>query len=219
MSGVLKRREIMLRQSLAWAATSLQQFEWGVADSVYAFRRCILGRPAAPGRELSESQRRSFVRSETRHWGWIAGTLAALLSLQALGAHPGFDAVVQSVLHNGRDGQLPPNLSLVLGIGKGDAPLIVKQAVVRDGPKVRVFNVSVVNPKDIVILRTNEQERTTKAYLLSATGKLRTAVSYHAGEPTQQIPTAGAISESADEIKYWTSLGNKELDFGGRPHD
>ena len=80
--------------------------------------------------------------------------------------------------------------------------------MVRDGPNVRGLNVSVVNPKDIVILRTNEQERTTKAYPLSATGKLRIAVSYYAGEPTQQIPTAVAIAESADEIKYWTSLGN-----------
>jgi hypothetical protein len=170
------------------------------------------------GADKKPSQR-SFVRIETRQWGWIAGTLAALLSLQALGARPGLDAVAQSVLHNGRDGQLPPHLSLVLGIAKGDAPLIVKQAVLRDGPKVRVFNVSVVNPKDIVILRTNEQERTTKAYLLSATGELRLAVSYHAGEPTQQIPTAVAIAESAEEIKYWTSLGNKEIGVGGRPHD
>jgi hypothetical protein len=155
---------------------------------------------------LSESQQRSFVLIETRQWGWIAGTLAALLSLQALGANPGFDAIAQSVLHNGRDGQLPPNLSQVLGIGKG-APLVVKQAVVRDGAKVRVFNVSVVNPKDIVILRTNEQEGTTKAYLLSATGKLRLAVSYHAGDAPRQIPTAGAVAESADEVKYWTTLG------------
>ena len=168
---------------------------------------------------MSIPSRQSYMRIETRQSGWIAGTLAVLLSLPALGARPGLDAVAQSVLHNGRDGQLPPHLSLVLGIAKGDAPLIVKQAVLRDGPKVRVFSVSVVDPNDIVILRTNEQERTTKAYLFSATGKLRLAVSYHAGEATQQIPTAVAIAESADEIKYWTRLGNKEMAVGGRPHD
>lgn len=149
------------------------------------------------------------MRIETRLWGWIGGTLAALLSLQALADVPGFDAVARSVLQNGRDGQLPPHLSLVLGIGKGDAPLIVKEAVVRDGAKVRIFSVSVVNPKDIVTLLTDEQERTTKAYLLSATGKLRMAVYYRAGEPTQKIPTAAAIAESADEIRIWTSLGKK----------
>jgi hypothetical protein len=156
---------------------------------------------------------------EKRQWGWIAGTLAVLLSLQALGAGSGLDAVTQSVLHHGRDGQLPPHLSLVLGIAKADAPVFVKQAVLREGPNVRVFNVSLANPKDIVILRTNEQERTTKAYLLSATGKLRLAVSYHAGEPTQPIPTAIAIADSAAEINYWTSLGNKEMAVGGNPHD
>jgi hypothetical protein len=140
---------------------------------------------------------------------WIAGALATLLSFQALGAHPGFDEVVASVLRNGRDGQIPPHLSLVLGIGTGDAPLSAKQAVLREGPEVRVFNVSVANSKDIVILRTNEQEQTTKAYLLSATGKLRKSVFFHAGGPTQEIPSKEAIAAAADEIKYWTNSGHR----------
>jgi hypothetical protein len=141
--------------------------------------------------------------------GWIAGALAALLSLPALGAHPGFDEVVGSVLRNGHDGQIPPHLSLVLGIGTGDAPLSVKQAVLREGPEVRVFSVSVVDPKDIVILHTNEQEGTTKAYLLSAIGKLRMSVFFHAGGPTQQIPSKEAIAAAADEIKYWTNSARR----------
>ena len=143
---------------------------------------------------------------------WIVAALAALLSLQALGAHPGFNEVAGSVLHNGLDGQLPPHLSLVLGIGSGEAPLKVKQAVLREGPEVRVFNVSVVNPKDIVILRTNELQQTTKAYLLSTTGKLRMAVAFRAGEPTQQIPSADAKAAAADEVQFWSNLGQRAPD-------
>ena len=132
-----------------------------------------------------------------------------LLNPSAHSARPGLENLIDSVLRSGRDGQLPPHLSLVLGIGSGDAPLPVKQAVLRDGPEVRVFNVCVANHQDIVLLRTNELQQSTTAYLLSTAGKLRRAVSFRAGEQPLQTPVAKADAASAEEVKFWTDLGQR----------
>jgi hypothetical protein len=137
---------------------------------------------------------------------WVIGTLAMLFNVSAHGTGPGLDDLIASVLRNGRDGQLPPHLSLVLGLGSGDAPLEVKQAVLREGSEVRVFNVSVADHKNIVILRTNEQKHSTKAYLVTTNGKLRKAVSYEAGGEPHMTQKAAAGGAAADEIKFWTTL-------------
>jgi hypothetical protein len=141
------------------------------------------------------------------------GKVVFLASLFAMPAAPAvadsgaeFRDVVESVLQNGLAGELPPHLSLVLGAGSGEMPLKVKQAVLRTGTDVRVFSVCVINQKDIVILRTNEQARTTKAYLFSPNGKLRNAVFYQAGGVPRSTPAAQASAESAAEIKFWTGL-------------
>jgi NADPH-dependent glutamate synthase beta subunit-like oxidoreductase len=155
-----------------------------------------------------------FMRIDLRRAAWVAGVCAVLLiHAPAKGAHPALDAVIDSVLRNGRNGQLPPHLSLVLGIGAGDAPLDVKQAVIRTGPEVRVFNVCVANHKDIVILRTNEEQRTTRAYLFSTAGKLRKAVSFVAAGPPQLTPAPEAKAALADELTFWTEL-NLQPAFG-----
>jgi len=133
-----------------------------------------------------------------------------VVMLAGLSAHPAgsrLGVLIDSVLHQGLNAQLPPHLALVLGIGTGVEPLAVKQAVLRDWPEVRVFNVSAPNHKDIVILRTNEKERTTMAYLVSTTGKLRKAVFFHAEEQARQIPAAEANAALRDEIKFWMGLG------------
>jgi hypothetical protein len=70
-------------------------------------------------------------------------------------------ALAELVERRGLDAELPPNLSRVLGIGSG-RPVAVKQAVMRHGSEVRVFNVSVATPADLVILRTDEERGTTR---------------------------------------------------------
>jgi hypothetical protein len=150
----------------------------------------------------------SFVRTHVKG-AWIIGAFALLANVGAQGAGPALDGLIDSVLRSGRDGELPPHLSLVLGLASGDAPLAVKQAVLRDGSDVRVFNVCVANHKDIVILRTNEQERNTKAYLVSAKGNLRKAVSFEAGGQPQPIPAAQARAATAAEIQFWVGLGQR----------
>ena len=143
-----------------------------------------------------------------RKLGLGIAALAVLTCAPAAGAGVGLGGLVDAVLLKGLDGQLPPHLSLMLGIGKGNS-VAVKQAVLRAGPRVRVFNVSVANHQDIVILQTNEQTRTTEAYLVSSAGKLRTAVSYEAGGQPHVMPRSQALTAVTAEIKFWTHLGRR----------
>jgi hypothetical protein len=154
------------------------------------------------------------VRIDIRKAGWLFGILAISAHLSAQGDdHPvrgsgaaALAEIIDTVAHDGRDGQLPPHLSLVLGLGDGSSPLHVKQAVLRDGSGVRVFNVSSAERKDVVILHTDEKRQTTKAYLLSRGGDLRDAVSYRAGGQPQRMPASEANAGAAAEIKFWTQL-------------
>jgi hypothetical protein len=134
---------------------------------------------------------------------WSVALFVVLANPPAHAAPTGLGNLADTVLQKGLDAQLPPHLSLVLGIGTGDA-LAVKQAVLREGVEVRVFNVCVANPEDIVILRTNEQKRTTRAFLVSRGGKLRKAVTYEGGGPPRETPPAQAAAALAAELQFWT---------------
>ena len=162
------------------------------------------------------------MRIDIRKAGWLFGMLAISAHLAAQGSdHPvrgtgpaTLAEVIDTVARDGRDGQLPPHLSLVLGLGDGSAPLHVKQAVLREGSEVRVFNVSSADRKDVVILNTDEKHQSTKAYLLSRGGSLRDAVSYRAGEQPQRMPAAEAKAAAAAEIKFWTRLRQRSTAGG-----
>ena len=134
---------------------------------------------------------------------WAVTVLAVLANLPALAASSAFGNLADMVLHKGVDAQLPPHLSLVLGIGTGDA-IAVKQAVLREGAEVRTFNVSAANPGDIVLVRTNERDRTTTAFLVSKGAKLRKAIAFRYGEPPHLTPTAQATAAFAAEMQYWS---------------
>jgi hypothetical protein len=134
--------------------------------------------------------------------------LTLLISLPVLGGSGKFQDLADMVSHRGVDAQLPPHLSLVLGIGTGEA-LPVKQAVLREETVVRTFNVCVANPKDIVIVRTEEKERTSQAFLVSSGGKLRKAVAFREGGTAQPIPSANATAGLAAEVKFWSDRLNQ----------
>lgn len=144
------------------------------------------------------------MRVRARKIEWLIAVSILLVNPPAQGASRALDDLVAAVLRNGPDGRLPPHLSLVLGIGTGATPVAVKQAVLRERSEMRVFNVCVANHDDIVILRTDESEHNTKAFLLSRSGKLRSAVYYHAGEQPRRIPVTQAGAGAAAEVKFWT---------------
>ena len=140
---------------------------------------------------------------------WVAALIAALTLVQAEAAVPLLQPLIGAVLRNGPDSQLPAHLSLVLGISRVEQPVAVKQAVLREKSVVKTFLVSSVNHEDVVILSYDEESRSMRAYLTSASGALRKAVAYQAGAPAAVRAKADAAKDFNAEIHYWTSLARQ----------
>ena len=144
-------------------------------------------------------------RSGTR--SWLVIMVAVTTAVAALGAAThSLKPLIDAVLRNGPDSQLPAHLSVMLGVSPVEQTTAVKQAVVRDGATVRTFNVSVANHDDVVLMIYNEQTHSTKAYLSSPTGTLRKAVSYQAGAPATEQAAAAARGDFAKEVTFWVEF-------------
>jgi hypothetical protein len=143
--------------------------------------------------------------------------MAAAISTHA--ASGSLQGLVDTVLHEGSSSRLPPHLSVVLGISKEERETAVKQAVVRDGQTVKTFNVCTSKTSDVVIMSYNEQDRSTTAYLTSAAGALRKAVSYRAGAPAEDHPLRETRGDFAKEIKFWIDVERRQVGSrGALPH-
>jgi hypothetical protein len=139
-----------------------------------------------------------------RSWWIVAVAMAAMLS--AHGAAKSLAGLIDTVLTQGPESRLPAHLSVVLGISRAERETAVKQAVMRDGQTVRTFNVCAAKHDDVVLMRVNEQDHTTKAYLTTAAGVLRKAVSYQPGAPAIERSLAEARADFANEMKFWTEF-------------
>jgi hypothetical protein len=140
---------------------------------------------------------------------WIVIAFAVMAIQPSRAATPLLATLIDTVVRNGPDSQLPARLSVVLGISHVEQKTAVKQAVVRDGPTVRTFNVCTGSHDDVVILTYNEHSQATKAYLVSAAGRLRKAVDYQAGDAAHERSLADARSDFAAEIKFWTDFARQ----------
>jgi hypothetical protein len=144
---------------------------------------------------------------------WFAGTFLLLAMFSAQAAAPrtsgSFDELVETTVRRGPDGQLPPRLSVLLGLSALEQSISVKQAVIRGGSAVHVFNVCAANHDDLVILTHDDQDQSTKAYLVSTGGQLRKAVFFRAGEPAQVRSLSEARGDFAVEHKFWTNFSAK----------
>jgi hypothetical protein len=150
------------------------------------------------------------VRERVGKRGWLIVAVAMTVVLSAYGASGSLMGLVGAVLRNGPSSQLPAHLSAVLGISRIAQETPVKQAVIRDEQTVHTFNVCTANPTDVVIVSYNEQSRSTKAYLISAAGVLRKAVSYQAGAAPTDRSLAEARGDFANEIKFWTAFEGRQ---------
>ena len=110
--------------------------------------------------------------------------------------------LTQQALTSGYEAKLPPHISMVLGLSKGEG-VPVKQLVSRAGQKVHTFNVSVADHR-VVLFLNDEQAQSAVAYLLGPGGKLHTAVSYQAGGEPSELTGSEARSGLAREIRYWS---------------
>jgi hypothetical protein len=150
-------------------------------------------------------------KAATRTWPLIAIVLAAV-TLAAVAAAQGppasLKSVIDTVVRNGPDSQLPAHLSLVLGLNKGELGTPVKQAVMRDGAIVRTFNVRTSNHDDVVMMAFDEQKKSMKAFLVTPGGHLRKAVAYQAGAAATERSATEAHGDFAAELKFWTQTAH-----------
>ncbi len=141
---------------------------------------------------------------------WLVVAAAMTVMLSAYGAAVSLAGLIDTVVRNGPASRLPAHLSVVLGISRVEQETAVNQAVIRDGQTVHTFNVCAANHDDVVLMRVDELNHSTKAYLVSAAGALRKAVSYRASAPAIERSLAEARGDFANEIKFWTDVGRRQ---------
>ena len=118
-------------------------------------------------------------------------------------ATPWTKPLTQQALASGYDAKLPPHISMVLGIAQNGESVLVRQLMGRVEQTVHTYNVSVANHADVVLFLADERAQSTAVYLLSAGGKLRKAVTYHAGGEPQELTADDARRGLARERSYW----------------
>jgi hypothetical protein len=113
-------------------------------------------------------------------------------------------ALTQQALASGFQATLPPHVSVVLGLSSGAESVPVRQLMSRVADKVHTYNVSVANPRDVVLFLADERAQSMVAYLLAPGGKLRKAVSYHFGGEPHELTASEARPGLAREKRYWS---------------
>jgi hypothetical protein len=146
------------------------------------------------------------VRAVSVNRAWLIVGVVFFAMVCAHGSPNSLSDLIDAVIRKGPASQLPAHLSVVLGVSGVERPTAVKQAVMRDGNTVRTFNVSSANRSDVVMIKYNEQSRSSKAYLVSTEGKLRKAVSFQAGAPAIERSLQEARSDFAAEMKFWMDV-------------
>lgn len=137
---------------------------------------------------------------------WMVFGIASLLAMRpALAGTEWIQLLTDQALRTGSEAQLPPHLSLVLGLAVQGQSTPVRQLVVRAKGQIRVFNVCSSNHRKLVVFAVNEPTKTTTAYLFSAGGKLSSAVSYTAGGPAEAMSPPAGRAGFRHEVAYWSS--------------
>jgi len=136
--------------------------------------------------------------------------IAGMAFIAALNAAANWaQTLSQQALDSGFLSRLPPTVSVALGFPKGEEGTEVRQLLSKDGQKVRTFNVCTANHADIVIFDVNAHTGATVAYLLTADGQLRKAVSYQAGQEARGLAAADAKAGLSREQHFWSARAGK----------
>jgi hypothetical protein len=114
------------------------------------------------------------------------------------------------VLQDGLDAYIPPNCSALLGISPQPQQTAVKQRLIQNRSKLSAFNVSIDNPKNIVIF-VNTRNPATGAdtvqtyYLTSPQGSLRKVliVEQPSGTPRARSGTEEDNAAFRKELQSW----------------
>ena len=120
-------------------------------------------------------------------------------------AEPWAQSLTQQALSAGFQQRLPPAVSLAFGLAQAKEGSDVRQLLTKDGHRIRTFNVSVANHQDLVVFDVDARGGANVAYLLSADGTLRKAVTYQTGSSdTRELSAAEAHAGFAREARFWS---------------
>ena len=137
--------------------------------------------------------------------GWLVFVTACIAGTGPVRGDTAWTGVLtQQALQRGYQATLPPHVSMVLGLSTKSESVPVRQLMSRAADKVRTYNVSVANPRDVVLFLVDERARSTVAYLITRGGKLRKAVSYQFGGEPHELTSSEARPGLAREIRYWS---------------
>jgi len=139
----------------------------------------------------------------------LFGAIGVTVFVPARAADHSYTGLIDAVLREGPEAELPPHLSMVLGLTRIEHSVPVKQAVIHDGHNFHVFNVGTANHKNLVILTHDDQDQSTKAYLISRAGQLRKAVAFHDNEVPHERSAAEARDDFAAETQFWTNFSSR----------
>ena len=137
--------------------------------------------------------------------GWLVFVTVCTAGIGSVRGDTGWTGVLtQQALSGGYQAKLPPHVSVVLGLTSKGESVPVRQLLSRGADKVRTFNVSVANHRDVVLFVVDERAQSTVAYLIAPGGKLRKAVAYQIGGDPHELTASEARPGLAREIRHWS---------------
>ncbi len=133
-------------------------------------------------------------------------SVAALATAQPAAAAPPatLTGVIDEALATGSDALLPAILSVPLGLSNDESATPVHELVAQTGHITHRFCVSISHRHELLMLNVEEDRGVTNAYLLSAAGKLRKAVTQAGQGAAVTIPRAHAAAAFLAERDYWS---------------
>jgi hypothetical protein len=105
-------------------------------------------------------------------------------------------------VQSGQHANLPPHLSLLLGISHTEASVAVHQLGFKNGQAIKTLNVCADEHNNVVLMSAGADQRIA-AYLMSPQGTLRKAFVYRVGGDTRELRLAEAQAGFAQERELW----------------
>ena len=135
--------------------------------------------------------------------GFLAALLLALLALgaEAPAAHL-LNGLVAAAVSSGQDAKLPPHLSVLLGISATETSTPVRQLGFKNGDDIKTLNVCAADHHNIVLMSVGSNNR-ANAYLMSADGVLRKAITYEVGGATRELRISDGKGDFLRERTLW----------------
>jgi hypothetical protein len=110
--------------------------------------------------------------------------------------------LVQEAVTSGKDAELSPHLSLLLGVSVSERTTPIRQLGIKSDDALRLFDVAQDNHAHIVLMSVSANNQVA-AYLMTPGGRLLKAVFYQVGGETV-VPTLGGAKATFKPLRdFW----------------